>query len=134
MIDRHKPSMISNSGPLMSAFQCGRVEFLQRYIETLYIPHSVQAEIEQHGFAPQVQVLIEQNWIIPVELTEEETDRARALARRIATSPLTNDKSPAHHQPEAEAIVLAERLELGASRVLVEELAARQVLTAGGRQ
>lgn len=127
MIERRKVSMISNTGPLMSAFQCGRVDLLQRYIDRLYISPSVRAEIERHGFDPQMRALIEEGWIIPVALTAEETSRVKDLARRIAASPLTNDKTPANHQPEAEAVVLAERSELGASRVLVEELAARQV-------
>jgi predicted nucleic acid-binding protein len=127
MVERHKVSMISNTGPLMSALQCGRVDLLQRYIDRLYIPLSVQAEIERHGYGPQVQSLVNEGWIIPVDLTTEETSQAQNLARRIAASALTHDKTPASHLPEAEAIVLAQRPELDAPRVLVEELAARQV-------
>jgi predicted nucleic acid-binding protein len=87
----------------------------------------VQTEIKRHGFGPQMQALIEERWIRPVVLTAEETSRAQDLARRIAASPSTNDKTHADHRPEAEAIVLFGRSELGASRVLVEELAARRV-------
>jgi predicted nucleic acid-binding protein len=108
MVDRRKVSMISNTGPLMSALQCGRVDLLKRYIDRLYIPFSVQAEIERHGLGPQVQPLVNEGWIIPVDLTAEETSQAQDLARRIAASPLTNDKTPVNHLPEAEAIVLVQ--------------------------
>ena len=127
MIERRKISMTSNTGPLMSAFQCGRVDLLKHYIDKLFIPPSVKAEIERHGFGLQMQALIEEDWIKPVILTAEETSRAQDLAKRIATSPLTGDRLPDNHQPEAEAIVLTERSELDASRVLLEESAARQV-------
>jgi predicted nucleic acid-binding protein len=127
MIERHKVTMISNTGPLISAIQCGRVDLLQRYVDRLYIPLSVQAEIERYGFGPYLRELLDKDWIIPVALTAEETSRAQELARRIAGSPLTSNRTPGNHQPEAEAIVLASRSELGAPRVLVEELAARRV-------
>jgi len=41
---------------------------------------------------------------------------ADELSNRIAASPLTNDKTPANHRPEAQAIVLMRRANpLGAS-------------------
>jgi predicted nucleic acid-binding protein len=127
MVERRKVSMISNTGPFMSALQCGQVDLLKQYIDRLFLPLSVRAEIERHGFGPQVLSLVNEGWIIPVDPTAEETSQAQNLARRIAASPLTNDKAPASHLPEAEAIVLVQRPELDAPRVLVEELAARQV-------
>ncbi|MBM3236556.1 hypothetical protein FJZ31_09690 [Candidatus Poribacteria bacterium] len=40
---------------------------------------------------------------------------------------MTKQKEPAHHLPEAEAIILASRPELRVHEILLDELAAREV-------
>lgn len=124
---RHRITVVSNTGPLLSAFQCGQVDLMKRYIESVLIPPSVLDEFEKHGFGHQVQGLRSQDWLTVVSLTPDEVTQAMKLSERIATSRLTGDKVPGNHQPEAEAMALMQRSDLGATRLLVEELAARQI-------
>lgn len=46
---------VSNTGPLVSALQCNRIDLLNRYFARLYLPPSVLAELEQHGARDEIQ-------------------------------------------------------------------------------
>lgn len=122
-----KVKAVSNTGPLISAFQCGRVDILERFYETLYIAVAQVPEFEKHGAIEDLQTLIDKGFITVVELTEEEKQRANTIAQRIAASRLTRDKDVRSHVPEAQAMALMQRTELQAGYVLLEEQAARLV-------
>jgi hypothetical protein len=61
-------------------------------------------------------------------LTEAEKDTARQLSEKIANHPLTKDKEPQNHYPEAEAMVLMMQEPISAAEILLDELAAREVV------
>ncbi len=100
---------------------------MSRYIENVFVPPSTLDEFEKHGFGYQIQELRSQGWVTVMPLMRDEETQAMQLAERVAASPLTRDKVPDNHRAEAEAMVLMKRSDLGATRLLVEELAARQI-------
>ena len=53
-----KTTVTCNTGPLISAFQCGRVDLLKRYFKTVYIAPSEVAEFEKHGAGEELDDLI----------------------------------------------------------------------------
>jgi predicted nucleic acid-binding protein len=123
-----KITVVCNTGPLISAFQCGRVDLLKRYFKTIYIALSQVAEFEKHGASEELDDLIQEGFVVLAEtLTADEKDRAETLARRIAAQPSSGDPDYRNHLPEAEAMVVATRPELGCVRILLDELAARAV-------
>jgi predicted nucleic acid-binding protein len=123
---------VSNTGPLISALQCGRVELLRRYSATIYIPQSELAEFERHNVKNEIQALLDEGLLVAQDLTPDEQETAQDIARQIAGHPLTKVRDYQHHIPEAEAMVLASKEELDCDAILVEELAAREVAQALG--
>jgi predicted nucleic acid-binding protein len=129
-MDRNAPvqiTVVSNTGPLLSAFQCSRTDFFSRYFRRIYIPVSEVEEFKRHGAGDWLQGLVEEGLVAIEHLTAVEAMRAEQIARHIAASPLSKVRDHRHHLPEAEAMVLAQREGLGVSRILLEERAARQV-------
>lgn len=118
---------VSNTGPLVSAFQCDRIDLLKHYFASIHCPPSVLAELEQHGAEELIQKLCTQDFFQVEHLSAQETIQARQIAKQIASSTLTRVKDPIRHLPEAEAIVLTQRLDLLTDLILMEEKAARQV-------
>jgi len=122
-----------NTGPLISAFQCGRVDILKRYFRAIYIAPSQVAEFATHGAADELDDLVQERFVVLAEaLTSDERNRAELLARRIAAQPLSGDPDYRGHLPEAEAMVVAARPELGCTLILLDELAARAVANEEG--
>ena len=123
-----KTTVACNTGPLISAFQCGQVDLLKRYFKMIYIAPSQVAEFEKHGAGEELADLIREGFVMLAEpLTADEKERAETLARRIAVQPLSGDPDYRNHLPEAEAMVVAARPELGCTLILLDELAARAV-------
>ena len=123
-----KTTAACNTGPLISAFQCGRVDLLKRYFKTIYIVSSQVAEFEKHGAAEELDDLIREEFVVLAEaLTADEKERAEMLARRIAAQPSSGDPDYRSHLPEAETMVVVARPELGCTLILLDELAARAV-------
>ncbi len=120
---------ISNTGPLVSAFQCGRCDLLRRYFSVVYITATEQTEIENHGWAGELQAEIDNGFVeVLEELSEPERMEAAAVARQIAADPTSHDPDWRHRVPEAEAIVLMhQRPELMIDQILLDEKAARSV-------
>jgi predicted nucleic acid-binding protein len=117
-----------NTGPLISAFQCDRVDLLKRYFSILYIAPSQSREFESHGASELVSRLIKEGFIVTAaELTREEKAYAEELAHRIAASLFSGDPDYRNHLPEAEMMIVARKPELGCVRVLLDEKAAREV-------
>lgn len=120
---------MSNTGPLISAFPCGRTDLLKRYFSVIYIPASERAEFEKHGWAEDIHRLIDDGLVMVVEpLTEREKEEAERVAKRIAADPTSGDPDWHGHLPEAEAMVLVQqRVSLMIDQILLDEKAARNV-------
>ncbi len=123
---------VSNTGPLVSAFQSGRIDILQQLYDGIFIPDSELAEFEQHGAADEIRELVDSGFVTVYTLTYAEKQVAQEIAQAIARLPLTRNKTAAQHYPEAEAIVLMSRPGLPAQEILLDERAARQVAQAHG--
>jgi len=117
--------VVSNTGPLLSAFQCGRTDLLRRYLQIIYIPESSVAEFQHHGAGPSIHELLVEGLAVTMPLAVKEVQLAAQIAERIARSSRVSE--PGHHLTEAEAIALMSRPALGADLILLEERAARQV-------
>lgn len=122
--------VVSNTGPLISAFQAERVDILRQLYDVIFIPDSELAEFEKHGAINEIRDLIDSKFVAVHALTGEEKQAARDIAEAIAQSPLSNDKEAGHHYPEAEAMALIERPELEAQELLLDERAAREIAQA----
>ncbi|TEU10337.1 MAG: hypothetical protein E3J21_26640 [Anaerolineales bacterium] len=130
MFYRHFDALIgvSNTGPLISAFQCGQTNLLRRYFRVIHIPQSELDEFQRHNAAEEIEQLIDEGLVQVQVLTPEECRRAEEIARWIASRPSTRVKEYQHHLPEAEAMVLVERENLDADVILLDEQAAREVV------
>jgi predicted nucleic acid-binding protein len=118
---------VSNTGPLLSAFQCGRVDLLKHYLAVIHIPQSELTEFERHNAGEEIRSLIREGFVVVHHLDPEECIKAEELAKAIAASVQAKVKEFKHHLPEAEAMVLMKRPELGCEVLLLEEKAAREV-------
>jgi predicted nucleic acid-binding protein len=104
------------------------VDLLKRYFKTIYIVSSQIAEFEKHGAGKELDDLIQEEFVVVAEaVSAKEKERAETLARRIAAQPSSGDPDYRSHLPEAEAIVVTARPELGCTLTLLDELAARVV-------
>ena len=102
-----KITAVSNTGPFISALQCGRVDLLKHYFSVIYITVSELVELGKHGWANEIRGLINEGFVSVVEeLTDREKQLAEDVARRIATDSTSHDPDWHSHLPEAEAIVL----------------------------
>ncbi|MCX6029626.1 MAG: hypothetical protein NT169_10035 [Chloroflexi bacterium] len=119
---------VSNTGPLISALQCGRVDVLRQFYDTIHIPSSVLLELVEHGAEPEIMELVRVGFLVAHDdLTEEERATARAIAEAIADSPKSRNKNLTCHLSEAEAVSLMGRKDLAATELLLDESAARDV-------
>lgn len=120
-------SAVSNTGPLVSALQCGRLEIVRQLYDVIHIPASVLSELAAHGAGPEITELVRVGFVVVHgDLTEEECAVAKAIAESIADSPKSHNKNPAHHLSEAETVSLMSRKELAAIELLLDENAARE--------
>ncbi|MDQ3814802.1 MAG: hypothetical protein M3347_12740 [Armatimonadota bacterium] len=124
-----KITVVSNTGPLISALQCGRMDLLQQYFSVVYITASEVRELHQHGWQNEIQQFIEEGFIIVVEeLSEAEQKAAEQIARDIAARLTSGDPDWQNHLPEAEAMALMQqRTSLAIDQILLDEKAAREV-------
>ena len=101
--------VVSNTGPLVSALQCGRLDIVRQLYDVVHIPSSVLAELVTHGAGPEIIEMVRAGFIVVHDdLTEEERAAAKAIAEAIADAPKSHNKNPAHHLSEAEAVSLAQ--------------------------
>jgi len=121
--------VMSNTGPLMSAFQCGWTDRLDRYCSVIYITASELAEFDKHGWTEEIHRLMDDGLVAVVEpLTEQEKEEAEWVAKRIAAHPTSGDPDWPNHLPEAEAMVMMhQRTHLMFEQILLDEKAARHV-------
>lgn len=117
-----------NTGPLLSAFQCGGVDWLRRYLARIYVAPNQLDEFARHGAKDEFQTLLDQRFAwIASELSADEKLQALSLAEQIAVRSAAGSLNPADHAPEAEMLVIALRPELDCRIVLLDEKAARTV-------
>jgi predicted nucleic acid-binding protein len=96
--------------------------------DQIHISANELNEYEKHGADEEIRALIDAGFlVVHRDLTISEKEAANTIAKEIAAYHATNDKDPAHHLPESEAIVLMQRSNLGAVELLIDELAAREV-------
>ncbi len=120
--------VVSNTGPLISAFQSDSVPLLVSLFDEIHVPSGVVVELNDHGWAEGLDAA---SRVVPSQLTVAERQRISSIAVEIARQSRDDAPSGAHHG-EAEAIVLAQRLEAGYDLVLLDELAARSVAQSMG--
>ncbi|MFQ6040637.1 MAG: hypothetical protein ACE5PV_07255 [Candidatus Poribacteria bacterium] len=118
---------VSNTGPMLSAFQSEQTGLLRALYDRIYIPDSTLSEYEKHGASTLIKEFIDSGFVVVFHLTESEKETARRLSEEIANHPSTKDKQPQNHYPEAEAMVLVSRSELSKFDILLDEQAAREV-------
>ena len=117
---------VSNTGPLISALQSNCMHILPQLYDLIHIPASELQEYEKHGAGREVRELKDAGILIAHrDFTESENNSAKTISEEIAADHATRDRDPAHHLPEAEAVVLTQRSGLGAVELLIDELAAR---------
>ncbi len=121
---------VSDTGPLISAFQSGSFTLLADLFAEVHTPTACVDELERHGWADEMRVAAPT--LVHVALTEDEQRRAEAFARQIAEHSESSNRDPAEHSGEAQAIVLALRPEYRHDVLLVDERAARAVASAAG--
>ncbi len=120
-------AIVSNTGPLISAFQSNRVDVLRQLYDVIFIPDSELAEFEKHSAGDEIRGLIDEGFVIVHTLTESEKQVAQEIADAIAQSTFSTDKESANHYPESEAMVLMSRPDSPAREILLDERAARAV-------
>jgi predicted nucleic acid-binding protein len=116
---------ISDTGPLISAFQSNSFGVLARIFAEVHISRACLDELEVHGWREQAQAAMPK--LAVVELTPREKERALDIARQIANHPDTNDPIAENHLGEAQVIALALRAEYRDDLLLLDELAARAI-------
>lgn len=116
---------VSNTGPLISAFQSDSFSLLTKIFAEIHIPMLCVAELERHGWTKKMKAASPQ--LVVVKLTANETKRAMSIAEQIAQDPNSGDPIAINHLGEAQAIVLALRSEYRDDLILLDELAARAV-------
>jgi len=118
----------ADTGPLLSVFQSGTVELLRRYFSRIFIVQSQLAEFQKHGAATEIQSLIDESLVFVIKnLTDKEKSEAIEVARRIATAPTCHDPVVENHLPEAELLVVSQRVKIQCEGVLLDERAARSI-------
>lgn len=127
MTEPDKIIAVSDTGPLISAFQCGRTDLFRRYFSRIYITASELTELDGHGWADEIRGLIREGLVkVAKELNEEEKKQAELIARNIAAHPGSGDPDWHSHFPEAEAMVLMlQKKNLMIDQIILDEKAAR---------
>jgi predicted nucleic acid-binding protein len=116
---------VSNTGPLISAFQSDSFALLTQIFPEIHVPTVCVAELTKHGWEEEVKEA--SLHLVIVKLKRSEEKRALTFAKQIAQHPDTDDPVVANHLGEAQAIVLALRSEHRDDLLLLDELAARAI-------
>ncbi|MEM7533223.1 MAG: hypothetical protein AAF639_13665 [Chloroflexota bacterium] len=116
---------ISNTGPLVSAFQSDSFHILSELFDEIRISSVCKSELIKHGWEGEIQKA--DSKLIILHLTANEEREAKEVAKRIAQHPRTNDPVIESHLGEAQVIVVALRDEHKEDFLLLDELAARDV-------
>ena len=121
---------ISNTGPLISAFQSDSFELITKIFPAVFISTVCMAELEDHGWKDEIQAASPE--LVVMKLIVKEEKRALTFARQISQHPDTKDPVIENHLGESQAIVLALRSEHKNDLLLLDELAARSIAKEAG--
>lgn len=121
---------ISNTGPLISAFQSDSFQLLTRIFPTIFISTVCVAELEKHGWKKEIKAIAPR--LVIIKLSAREEKRALAIASQISRHPDCNDPVPENHLGESQAIVLSLRPENKDDLLLLDELAPRAIAKEAG--
>jgi predicted nucleic acid-binding protein len=124
------PVVVSNTGPLISAFQSDSFALITALFGTVHISETCMTELIGHGWEEALARFGSR--IVSHKLTDSEAAQVAELARRIAAHPTSKDSEPGHHLGEAEVMVLVQRPELAGTVLLLDELAARAIAAETG--
>jgi predicted nucleic acid-binding protein len=80
---------ISNTGPLISAFQSDSFALLTQIFAEIHISTACMAELTRHGWEEKVRLASPK--LVIVSLSAEEQIEALAIASKISKHPDTND-------------------------------------------
>lgn len=116
---------ISDTGPLISAFQSASYVLLSQIFDAIHIPPACMVELNRHGWHDEVEAA--KPHLDLVELTEQEQQQALNIAQQISGKPGMLNTEAKVHVGEAQAIVLALRPDYPNDVLLLDELAARQI-------
>jgi len=116
---------VSNTGPLISAFQSMSMALVWDLFQTIYVPDASVKELIAHGWKKMVDVHAKR--LVRVHVTKDEEHRSISIAREIAQDADCNDPIADHHLGEAQAIVVSLRPAHRNCILLLDELAARTV-------
>jgi predicted nucleic acid-binding protein len=116
---------ISNTGPLISAFQSDSFALVTQIFAEIYISTACMAELIRHGWEEEVRAASPK--LVTVKLMPGEEKRALSIAGKIARHRDSGDPIREHHLGEAQAIVLALRSGHRDDMLLLDELAARAI-------
>jgi len=120
---------ISDTGPLISAFQSDSFDLLIEIFTEIYTLTICLDELKRHGWERACSTVPK---LIVVELTSDEERLALKFAGQIANHPDTHDLVVESHLGEAQAIALALRVEYRNDLLLLDELAARKIAKQNG--
>ena len=116
---------ISDTGPLISAFQSESFELLTQIFAAILVSTTCITELKEHGWEEEIQSA--SSHLVIMTLTAEEEKQALAFSEQIVQHSDTHNSVAEHHLGEAEAIVLSLRSEHRNDLLLLDELAARAV-------
>lgn len=117
---------VSNTGPLISAFQSNSFELLAQIFAEIHTSPGCVAELIKHGWEDAIRIASSK--LVTVSLTSDEETQALRIAEQIAQHPDTTDPIAINHLGEAQAMVLALRSEYQADLLLLDELMARTIV------
>ncbi len=89
--------VVSDTGPLLSAFQAQQVALLRWLYDTICVTTGSLPEYERHGAGPLVERLIDSGLAVVHSLTESEGQLAEQISQAIAQHPLTRDRNAQTH-------------------------------------
>ncbi|MFQ6119169.1 MAG: hypothetical protein ACE5KE_04680 [Methanosarcinales archaeon] len=75
---------ISNTGPLISAFQANAVGVLKKVVGKIYITPSCLEELYRHNWKEETDTEIKAGFLEVCNLTKEERELAKNIAEQIA--------------------------------------------------
>lgn len=122
--------VVSNTGPLISAFQSHSLDLMVALFETVHTSEACVAELVGHGWDEALAHAASS--VVQHRLTVPESAKAVEVAKRISADWLSRDSDPDHHLGEAEVIVLVQRPVFSGSLLLLDELAARAIAMENG--
>jgi len=116
---------VSNTGPLISAFQSNSFELLTQIFAEIHTSPGCIAELVKHDWGDAIKIASSK--LLTVRLTSDEENQALRIAEQITQHPDTTDPIAVNHLGEAQAMVLALRSEYQNDLLLLDELVARTV-------